>query len=112
MIVIGPSMSLKLITSAAGSVDYTVHGDITAGAIPYDFVSDGGNISTATTTTIFDHATQLSGKAGYRGLLRYLSAYNAGAANNTISVVFNDGTGDRVVYKATVAPGATLEYED
>lgn len=98
------SDSLELVTSAAGSVDYSVHyadhttSSATAGA-------SIGNVSTATTTTIAS-----APGASTQRQVREVSLRNAGTAANTVTVQVKPTGTARTLVRATLSPHEALFY--
>lgn len=98
------SDSLELVTSAAGSVDYTVHyadhttSSATAGATV-------GNVATATTTTI-----AAAPAASTQRQVREVTLRNAGTAANIVTVQIDPTGTVRTLVQATLSPGETLLY--
>ena len=105
MIILGTtSDSLELVTSAAGSVDYSVHyadhttSSATAGA-------STGNVATATTTTI-----AAAPAASTQRQVREVTVRNAGSAANTVTVQVKPTGTARTLVQATLSRGETLLY--
>lgn len=97
---------LQLITSAGGSVNvHAAYLDNVSGSVAPG--RQNTRITTATTTDILSPPAS----GAYRNL-KTLHVYNAGAANNVVTVQHTDGTTPVQLHAVTLAPGATLQYVD
>jgi hypothetical protein len=98
------SDSLELVTSAAGSIDYSVHyadhttSSATAGA-------SVGNVATATTTTV-----AAAPAASTQRQVREVTIRNAGSAANIVTVQIDPTGTVRTLVQATLSAGETLLY--
>lgn len=98
--------TIRLVTGSAVSTDWTAsYADIGTGGGSFDIRGTGGNVNTATTTVIVGTTT-------VRRQVKYLSIYNAGAADQTVTIERFDGTNARIVRRQTLRVGETLEYVD
>lgn len=100
--------AIKVTTSAATNVDWYLAGyERKAGDKKNEFSRDG-QITTATTTTLYT-----SSLSGIKVSMTYFSITNLDAVNpNTITVLYYDGTLTVQVHKAVLAAGEKLEYTD
>jgi hypothetical protein len=97
----GATDSLELVTSAAGSIDYTVSwSNVTATALTTPGTSKG-NISTATTTTLV-----AAPSASNWRYIRTATIYNASTtAANAVTLQIDVSATNRLVGKFSLAPG-------
>lgn len=103
----GATDALEVITSAAGSIDYHVTwSNVTATALTTPGTGNG-NITTAATTSLI--AAPAASNWRY---LRSLHLYNASTTvTNTVTVQIDRSTANRVLCKASLAPGEALDVE-
>lgn len=98
--------SLEAITSAAGSLDWTASW-IDLDSTTTEPGSADGNITTATTTSI----VAAPGAATQRQV-KEITLYNAGTANQTVTVQRDNSAANRVMVNDTLLPGESLTYTD
>ena len=106
MILATTSSLLRVTTSSAATVDVNASWfDYKAG----DPVSPGSlntPISSATTTTVVASPASST----YRNVKELFIRNKHATDSNTVTVLLNDGTNTSELFKATLAPGAQLEY--
>jgi len=101
----------KLITSAAGSIDYLVNymkATKATGAIT-DIDRVSGNLATAATNTL------LTGPGAATDIFKInngIFTNISGSVVNDLTPVHNDGTNDRKLPKFTLQPGEALQYNE
>jgi hypothetical protein len=96
--------SLELLTSVAGSIDYDISfTDITATADSPD--DNSGNIATATTTTVLSAPAASTVRQ-----IHWANFFNAGTANNTVTVKKDISGTELALVKAILRPGERLQY--
>ena len=96
--------SLELQTSAAGSIDFDVSfTDITSTADSPD--DNSGNVVTATTTPIV-----AAPAASTVRQVHWINVFNAGTANNTVTIKKDISATERVLVRAILRPGERLQY--
>lgn len=102
----------KIEVVLAGSVTtnqldcFTSYRDITATTY------EAGRNPTVTNNTTAINLVTGSATSGVQRVIDYCSIYNNDTANATVTIKFDDGTNERVLYKAILAPGEKIEYKD
>ncbi len=107
MIITGTSdkIQFKLGSTAATELPFTVdYNNYTATGVT--LVSNNG---TSNDTTAVDLVPSPS--SGQQNELRYCSIFNADSSSETVIVQVFDGTNTRVVFRATLGVGDTLQYQ-
>lgn len=103
MLYLASTDSIELITSAAGSIDYTASW-ATLNSAAFSAINSGaGNITTATTTTIVAAPTNQS-------TVKSLSFRNASTASNTLTLQKDVSGANRTIMQVTLSPGETWLY--
>lgn len=98
--------TVRMVTGSAVSTDWTSsYADIGTGGSSFDLRSTGGNVATATTTTIVGTTT-------VRRQVKFISVFNAGAASQQVTIERFDGTNARTIFRCTLQVGEMLQYTD
>jgi hypothetical protein len=98
-------IQFKLGSSATTQLPFTVdYNNYTSTGV--SLVTNNG---TSNDTTAVDLVPSPS--SNQQNELRYCSIYNADSASETVIIQVFDGTNTRIVFRAVLAPGATLQYQ-
>lgn len=91
-----------------------------AAATQLPFTANYNNYTTTAVSLVTNNGTSnntnavdivASPSSGQQNELRFCSIYNADTANGTVIVQITDGVNTRVVFRATLIPGDTLQYQ-
>lgn len=107
MLITGTSdlIQFKLGASATTQLPFTVdYNNYTSTGVT--LTSNQGTSSNTTAITLVT-----SPSSGQQNELRYCSIYNADAVTQTITIQVYDGSNTRVVFRAVLASGETLQYQ-